>query len=256
MNQKINTIEGALHKLKVNLSGDVDLADFKVYGGCTSYGCSQCIHFQVEEKISDSCTLIIPALKCGVYKYQLFILQESTNQEYLILTGDINVNDRICDCDNESVTDSATTVVDATVSADTVEVNVTIEKGPQGEPGPPGVVTPDPEELITVRVMAYTTTVLNIGYNVRITKRIPGTPGFRYIDPEGPIQAMWWDMAIAYPFDYEPVMEEYTPVGQPAPNGWLFTIKRKHLPYLENAFNGMSAALVDIGANPFDVTVL
>ena len=256
MKQIIETIEGALHKLNVNFSGDVDFTDCVVYGNCAPYGCCKCTHFEVVETTATGCELIIPALKCGVYKYQLFLKLNSTNQEFLILEGDITVKDRLCDCEKESVTDSASTTVDATVSADTVEVNVTMEKGPQGEPGPPGVVTPDPEELITVRVMAYTTVTLRPGMGVIITKRIPGTAGFRYIDPAGPIHDMWYDMAVAYPFDYEPVMEEYTPVGQTAYNGWLFTIKRKHLPYLEDAFNGLSEALKAIGANPFDITIL
>ena len=140
MKQNIQTIEGALHKLNVNFSGDVDFTDCVVYGSCAPYNGCKCTHFEVVETSDNGCKLIIPALNCGIYKYQLFIKLNSTNQEFLILEGDITVKDRLCDCEQESVTDSVTTTVDATVSADTVDVNVTLEKGIQGEPGPRGPI--------------------------------------------------------------------------------------------------------------------
>lgn len=140
MKQTIETIEGALHKLNVNFSGDVDFTDCVVYGNCAPYGCCKCTHFEVVETTDTGCKLIIPALKCGVYKYQLFLKLNSTNQEFLILDGEITVKDRLCDCEKESVTDSTITTVDATVSADTIDVNVTLEKGIQGEPGPQGPI--------------------------------------------------------------------------------------------------------------------
>lgn len=140
MKENIQTIEGALHKLNVNFSGDVDFTDCVVYGNCAPYGCCKCTHFEVVETTDTGCKLIIPALKCGVYKYQLFLKLNSTNQEFLILDGEITVKDRLCDCEQESVTDSTITTVDATVSADTIDVNVTLEKGIQGEPGPQGPI--------------------------------------------------------------------------------------------------------------------
>lgn len=138
MKQNIQTIEGALHKLNVNFSGDVDFTDCVVYGSCAPYNGCKCTHFEVVETSDNGCKLIIPALNCGIYKYQLFIKLNSTNQEFLILDGDITVKDRLCDCSSDTVNDSTTTIVDATVSADTVDVNVTLEKGLQGEPGPQG----------------------------------------------------------------------------------------------------------------------
>ena len=138
MKQNIQTIEGALHKLNVNFSGDVDFTDCVVYGSCAPYNGCKCTHFEVVETSENGCKLIIPALNCGIYKYQLFIKLNSTNQEFLILDGDITVKDRLCDCSSDTVNDSTTTIVDATVSADTVDVNVTLEKGLQGEPGPTG----------------------------------------------------------------------------------------------------------------------
>lgn len=138
--QDIKTIEGAIHKLKLTISGDVNLSDYAVYGSCVSYSCNHCKHFEVKEKDDTACMLNIPALTCGIYKYQLFIKQTSTNQEFLILSGDITVKDRICGCESEEINDSESTIVDATISADVVEVNVTIEKGLQGDPGPQGPI--------------------------------------------------------------------------------------------------------------------
>jgi hypothetical protein len=138
MKQTIETIEGALHKLNVNFSGDVDFTDCVVYGNCAPYGCCKCTHFEVVETTDTGCELIIPALKCGVYKYQLFLKLNATNQEFLILDGDITVKDRLCDCSSDVVNDSSATIINATISADTVEVNVTIEKGPKGDTGPQG----------------------------------------------------------------------------------------------------------------------
>lgn len=140
MKQNIQTIEGALHKLNIKFSGDVDFSDCIVYGSCAPYGCSKCTHFEVDEATDTGCKLIIPPLKCGIYKYQLFTKLNSTNQEFLILDGDITVKDRLCDCSSDTVNDSATTIVDATVSADTVEVSVTLEKGLRGDSGPQGPI--------------------------------------------------------------------------------------------------------------------
>lgn len=138
MKQDINTIEGALHKLKINFTGDVDFTDYIVYGSCAPFGCCKCEHFEVAEKTESGAVLFIPALNYGIYQYQLFIKQISTEVEYLILSGDIIVKERLCDCSPTDVNAASTTVVDATISANTVEVTVTINKGPQGEPGPAG----------------------------------------------------------------------------------------------------------------------
>lgn len=140
MKQNINTIEGALHKLRVNFSGDVNFEDYAVYGSCVQFGCNKCKHFEVIERTENECTLVIPALKSGVYKYQLFIKQELTHQEFLVLDGEITVKDRICGCDGTQINDSETTIVDAAISADNIDVNITIEKGLQGDPGPQGPI--------------------------------------------------------------------------------------------------------------------
>lgn len=142
MSQNLSIFEGALYKLQVNFTGDVTAADYTVYGSCAPYGCCKCTHFEVSEKTENGCTMIIPALECGLYKYQLFIKQISNNQEQLILSGDIAVKDRLCGCESGSVSGHETTVVDVALSADTVEVNVNIEKGAQGDPGPQGPAGP------------------------------------------------------------------------------------------------------------------
>lgn len=138
MKENITAFEGTLHKLTVNVSGVEDFSDYLVYGAAQPYGCSKCAHFEVVTKTEGTCEMIIPALSCGIYKYQLFIKRISTNQEFLILEGEINVKDRLCDCSAVTSNDETATVVDATFSADTVEVNVSIQEGAEGKPGPQG----------------------------------------------------------------------------------------------------------------------
>lgn len=138
MKENITAFEGTLHKLTVNVSGVEDFSDYLVYGAAQPYGCSKCAHFEVVTKTEGTCEMIIPALSCGIYKYQLFIKRISTNQEFLILEGEINVKDRLCDCSAVTSNDETATVVDATFSADIVEVNVSIQEGAEGKPGPQG----------------------------------------------------------------------------------------------------------------------
>lgn len=138
MKENITAFEGTLHKLTVNVSGVEDFSDYLVYGVAQPYGCSKCAHFEIVSKTEGTCEMIIPALRCGIYKYQLFIKRISTNQEFLILEGEINVKDRLCDCSATTSNDETSTIVDATFSADTVEVNVSIQEGAEGKPGPQG----------------------------------------------------------------------------------------------------------------------
>ena len=136
MKVSINTLEGAIHQLIIKNTGNIDFRDYSFYGSCVN-GC-KCIHFDIVEKSENECLVSIPALKYGFYKYQLFAKEISTCKEYLLIEGQIVAEDRLCDCSNGSVKDNATTVIDTTISADTVEVSVSIEKGAKGDKGDKG----------------------------------------------------------------------------------------------------------------------
>lgn len=81
--------------------------------------------------------LVIPALNRGSHDYQVFIKQNTTNREFKILEGRIEVASRICNS-NEEVSSEYSTIADVSIDADTTEVTLTIEKGLQGERGERG----------------------------------------------------------------------------------------------------------------------
>lgn len=151
MTENLTTIEGCYYKINLNFTGQEDLADYEIYGAACRLGCS--MHhsdFKITEKTDNTCTLIIPPLNAGTHLYQIFIKRQSTNQEFLLLDGRIEVSNRCGDVEHQSINSTAAEL-DVVFNADEVTVNVTInegskgergergEKGEQGEKGEPGV---------------------------------------------------------------------------------------------------------------------
>ncbi len=142
-NKVIETIEGAKYKVTLNVVSTEDFTNYSVYGYCKPVlGCMcssqvQHTHFEVTEHTDKGCVLVIPALNRGSHDYQLFIKQNTTNREFKILEGRIEVSSRICN-GNEVVSAEQSTIADVTIDADTTEVTLTIEKGLQGEKGERG----------------------------------------------------------------------------------------------------------------------
>lgn len=145
MKQDLTITEGVKSLIQINLSGDYTFTDFTVTGSCAAYGCCKCIHFEIIEKDDKTCKMYIPALTCGLYRQEIYIKNIITNQEFLILNGEIAVKNRLCDCGGDALS-SEIINVDASISADIVEVNVTLEKGVQGDPGPQGPQGPQGEQ--------------------------------------------------------------------------------------------------------------
>lgn len=145
MKQDLTITEGVKSLIQINLSGDYTFTDFTVTGSCAAYGCCKCIHFEIIEKDDKTCKMYIPALACGLYRQEIYIKNIITNQEFLILNGEIAVKNRLCDCGGDALS-SEIINVDASISADIVEVNVTLEKGVQGDPGPQGPQGPQGEQ--------------------------------------------------------------------------------------------------------------
>lgn len=145
MKQDLTITEGVKSLIQINLSGDYTFTDFTVTGSCAAYGCCKCIHFEIIEKDDKTCKMYIPALTCGLYRYEIYIKNIITNQEFLVLNGEIAVKNRLCDCGGDALS-SEIINVDASISADIVEVNVTLEKGVQGDPGPQGPQGPQGEQ--------------------------------------------------------------------------------------------------------------
>ena len=134
MNFIINTIEGAIHQLRVQVTNEVSLSEFTVYGsaacGCSTYP------FEIVEKNDKDCIIHIPALNSGIYKYQLFVKQIVSNKEFLVLEGKIIVEDRVGNSSTCAL--GNTTIADIAIDGDTVEVSVSIEKGAKGDKGDKG----------------------------------------------------------------------------------------------------------------------
>lgn len=138
-NTNIQTIEGTEYKVTLNVSGVANLTDYKVEGSCKAIG--SCAHgikpFRVAEVTDSSVIMFIPTLASGSYQYQVFITRISTNQEFLVLEGRIDVSNKIKA--NEDTTIAPTgTVADVVLNAETVEVTVAITEGTAGKDGEKG----------------------------------------------------------------------------------------------------------------------
>lgn len=130
-NTVIESREGNIYKVRLNVSGVEDFNDFTIYGSCSPLGCRKCVHFERDGQD----VLIIPPLKSGVHQFQIFMKRLSTNQEFLIVEGKIDVKSRVCDCDAKDVQAECSTVIDATLMDESMEVNVSVQVGTKGEQG-------------------------------------------------------------------------------------------------------------------------
>lgn len=138
MNQNLNTMEGCRYKITLKFTGQEDLGNYSIYGSSCHLGCSRCYsNFEILEKNADSCIMAIPALKAGTHLYQVFIKHNSTNQEFLILDGRIEVKNR-CGDDDAGAINSTSSEVEIIFNAEEIQVDVTIHEGTKGEKGEKG----------------------------------------------------------------------------------------------------------------------
>lgn len=137
-NTNIKTLEGTVYKLQLNVLNVADITEYCVYGSCEPIGSceKQAIVFNVGEVTGNSVEMYIPALKSGSYQYQVFIRRNTTNQEFMVLQGRIEVANRI-GTDEEAVAPYSS-IVDVALNADTVEVNVRVQEGTAGKDGKDG----------------------------------------------------------------------------------------------------------------------
>lgn len=132
-NTSIKTIEGTEYKVSLNVSGVADLTDYQVYGSCEPIGaCHEAITFR-----NEGTTLIIPSLHSGNYQYQIFIKRISTNQEFGVLEGRIEVSNRIGNT-NDTANYKESSIVEVAVNGDELITNVTVIEGTQGKDGERG----------------------------------------------------------------------------------------------------------------------
>lgn len=93
----IKTIEGTQYKVTLNISGVADLQDYKLYGSSKPVtGCDKAVtDFVISEAVENTIEVIIPCLTVGTHAYQIFIKRQSTNQEFKLIEGRIEVSNRI-----------------------------------------------------------------------------------------------------------------------------------------------------------------
>ena len=120
----IKTIEGTRYKVTLNVAGVQDLGEYQVYGSCQPIGgCDKCTTpFTVGEEAENSVVMYVEPLLSGSYQYQIFIKRVTTNQEFEVLQGRIEVAKRIGSYEVSNSPQSSE--VEVTLNADTVEVNV------------------------------------------------------------------------------------------------------------------------------------
>jgi hypothetical protein len=91
----------------------------------------------ISEAIGNDVVMYVEPLTSGNYQYQVFMKRLSTNQEFSVLDGRIEVSNRLGTATVSNAPQSA--VVDVALFADTIEVNVTVQEGTKGEQGIQGI---------------------------------------------------------------------------------------------------------------------
>lgn len=122
MEKNLTVFERTLHKIHITFAEDASVSNFTWCGAAKSmYGC-ECFHFDSTIK-GNEVIMTTPSLSTGLYKYQIFC-KNRDNVEYLVLSGDINVKDKLCDCDQQPAIDSNESTAEVTVSPEVINVTV------------------------------------------------------------------------------------------------------------------------------------
>ena len=139
-NYELITMEGANYRLHIHLNGIEDVSDYEVYGYTQPVPSKGNIHYHFlnDEVIGNDVRLIIPPMARGIYQYQLFVKRVSTNQEFVLLSGRLEVQNRICDEATETPLYQASASLDVAISGDEYHVDVTIHEGVNGRDGKDG----------------------------------------------------------------------------------------------------------------------
>lgn len=126
--KNIELIEGLKHELRFVLTGVDDVGDFEPFGYVSPLGCNH--QSWKIEKVDES--YFIPALKNGIYNYQIFVKQLSTNKDFLTLEGKIEVKNSLMAENNSSLGETELLV---SFDANTTEIHCEITKGVKGDNG-------------------------------------------------------------------------------------------------------------------------
>lgn len=130
--------EGQKYKIILNINGVEDLNDYQIYGNVQGIGCrhKEIKPFIIESVENQSITIFIDSLSQGDYLYQLFIKKLSTNQEFIILDGRVEVLNKVGF--NGISLSPETAILEASLNNEELSINLSISQGDKGADGEKG----------------------------------------------------------------------------------------------------------------------
>ena len=134
--QKISIFEHQACEISLKIPNE-NIGDWLCIGSAIRKGYQECIHFNVEpDTVKNNFKITIPcidvksaALKFELYEYQIFLKNINTHQEFLVLSGEIEVNKRTCTHDAEGAISDTSIELEATINNNILEVTVSIAGG-------------------------------------------------------------------------------------------------------------------------------
>lgn len=138
MRKDINITEKNQYRINVKITGVNDITDYIAYGAASHLGCNNhVIQFDCQPSESGF-TVTIPSLSAGVHQYEVYAKRISSNVEFLLLEGRIEVRNRLSD--GGSISNNEINV-DVTLENGEINLDVNVtegREGPQGERGADG----------------------------------------------------------------------------------------------------------------------
>lgn len=143
--QKISIFEHQACQISLKIPNE-NIGDWLCIGSAIRKGYQECIHFNVEpDTVKNKFKITIPsidvksaALKFELYDYQIFLKNINTHQEFLVISGEIEVKKRTCIHDAEESISDTSLELEASISETSLDVEVNIASGIQGEKGEKG----------------------------------------------------------------------------------------------------------------------
>ncbi|MBQ2697966.1 MAG: collagen-like protein, partial [Clostridia bacterium] len=147
INENIRLVAGAARRWRLSLvredSSPVDLSAYRFYGGAASRYRKEFRTMETVSTAPDEVILQLPPLPYGErWHHQIYMQDSATSREWLILSGSIDVLERLGEDAAASTIAEAESYLRCTLSSTTDELEGTFleagPRGPQGEQGPKG----------------------------------------------------------------------------------------------------------------------
>lgn len=137
-NHSFTTVENQRYKIKVKINGIEESSDYQIYGHIKSIGgCSKSVQtITIDHRDKNEFHLFIEPLISGNYQYQVFLKRVSSNVEFLILSGRIEVLNRI---GLENGLSPVQSEVEVALNNEQPEISIQLIEGRDGKDGQQGV---------------------------------------------------------------------------------------------------------------------